>query len=142
MNASEVFIILMVVLMVFNFAYVTMIGDIGTTLGNMAMGGILGIVIPIVVVAVLSGTNIVASGLNSASTKMIFGVGVLLGLLFQISFTVATFTITLGMGLLTNVFSVFNMTDFFGIPFFMTAILGIALFVSGLLTFSGGGGGA
>lgn len=142
MNASEVFIILMVVLMVFNFAYVTMIGDTATTLGNMAMGGILGIVIPIVVVAVLSGTNIVASGLNSASTKMIFGVGVLLGLLFQISFTVATFTITLGMGLLTNVFSVFSMTDLAGIPFFMTAVLGIALFVSGLLTFSGGGGGA
>lgn len=142
MNSSGIFIILMVVLLVFNFAYVSVIGDSMTVLGNMAIGGILGIVIPIVVVAVLSGTNVLSTGLNSASTKIIFGVGVLLGLLFQISFTVATFTITLGMGLLTNVFNVFAATDLFGIPFFMTAVIGAAIIVSGLLTFSGGGGGA
>ena len=133
---------LMVVLLIFNFAWVSVSGDATVVLTQMAIGGVLGIVIPIVVVAILSGTNVVASGLNSASTKMIFGVGVLLGLLFQINFTIATFNITLGMGLLTNVFNVFATTDLFGIPFFMTAILGISLFVSGLLTFSGGGGGA
>ena len=133
---------LMVVLLIFNFMWVTVSGDSSVVLTQMAIGGVLGIVIPIVVVAILSGTNVLSTGLNSASTKMIFGVGVLLGLLFQINFTIATFQITLGMGLLTNVFNVFATSDLFGIPFFVTAILGISLFVSGLLTFSGGGGGA
>lgn len=142
MNASGVFVILMVVLLVFNFAYVSVSGDASGVLTNMAIGGVLGIVIPLVVVAILSGTNVVASGLNPASTQLIFGVGVLLGLLFQISFTIATFEITLGMGLLTNVFNVFASDVGYGVPFFVTAILGISLFVSGLLTFSGGGGGA
>ena len=142
MNSSGVLMVLMVVLLVFNFAYVSTSGDVGDVLTNMAMGAVLGVVIPLVVVAILSGTTVVGSGLNPSSTKLIFGMGVLMGLLFQISFTAGTFNITLGMGLLTNVFNVFAMDVFFGIPFFMTAVLGIALFVSGLLTFSGGGSGA
>jgi hypothetical protein len=141
MNAGEVFVVLMVVLLVFNFGVVMMSGDPYALLAQMAIGGLLGVVVPIAVIAILSGTNVVASGLNAASTRIIFGMGVLLGLLFQITFTVATFTISLGAGLLQNVFGVFAITDLWGIPFLLVVVLGIVILASGLLTFSGGGGG-
>jgi hypothetical protein len=141
-NASDIFLTLMIVLVIFNFGCVLMSGDPYTMLENMAIGGVLSVLLVAVVTAILSGVNVLETGLNPASTHIIFGMGVLLSLLFQISFEAYGFTIAFGVGLLSNVFNTFAMTDLMGIPFFMVTAIGLAILASGLMTITGGGGGA
>lgn len=142
MNSQEIFITLMVALLIFNFCIVSLSGDPQTFLLNLSIGGVLTVVLAGMIAAVASAINVLGSGVNPAGTKIIFGFAVLLGILFQITFSIGTASIPLGMGLLTNIFGVFNMTDFWGIPFFLTAILGIVVLVTGVQTITGGAGSA
>lgn len=142
MNSQEIFIILMVTLLVFNFCIVSLSGDPQTFLLNLSIGGVLTVVLAGMIAAVASAINVLGSGVNPAGTKIIFGFAVLLGILFQITFNIGTASIPLGIGLLTNVFGVFNITDFWGIPFFLTAIIGVTILVTGLQSITGGAGSA
>lgn len=142
MNSQEIFIVLMVTLLIFNFCVVSLNGNASAFLLNLAVGGILTVIIAGMVAAVASAINVLGSGVNPAGTKIIFGFAVLLGILFQLTFTIGTATIPLGMGLLTNIFTIFSISDLYGIPFFLTAVIGVVILVTGLQTITGGAGSA
>jgi hypothetical protein len=138
--SSSIFITLMAVLLVFNFFYVSLMGNAAQFLANMAIGGILTVIVAGVLAALLTSINVLGSGLSTAGTKIIFGFSVLLGLLFQITFTFGAYQVPLGVGLLQNVFMTFNPTDGYGIPFFLVMAIGVTILVTGIQTIQGGGG--
>lgn len=129
----------MAVLLVFNFIVVSLSSNPAVFLLNMTIGGVLTVLVAGVIAALITSVNILGSGLNTAGTSIMFGFAVLLGLLFQITFSVAGFNIPLGVGLLQNLFSVFELTDLWGIPYFLISCLGLLILVSGLQTIQGGG---
>lgn len=131
MNASEIFIITMIVLLIFNVVYLTSTPD---GLALTTMGAITGFIAIILAVGVIAGIQILGSGLNAMSIKILFGVGCLLNILFQVS--ISGFRI--GLGLLNNVFTVFNSGDIIGLGTVISFLLGITVITSGLVTITGG----
>jgi len=151
MRADETFIALMTGLLIFNFIYFSLTGNVMQFLLNISIGTLITLIISAVVFSILSSISVVveflASGaavsMNPMGTRIIFGISVMLGLLFQIKiplFTMGTttFDLPIGVGLLSNVFNVFSISDLYGIPFFMVCIIGIILIVSGFQMMLGG----
>lgn len=131
MNSSGLFISCFIIIITFNLFYVTVNP---TEVYNLTIGGVSGFVVQILGIAILSGVNALGSGLNAQSTKIIFGVGTILNILFQLQF----WEITLGFGLINNLINAFS-----GSPTFITIIIGVFAIItlfSGLLTVLGGGG--
>lgn len=131
MNASTVFIFCMITLLIFNFIYVS---STPQQLQIITIGALIGFIAEILAIGVISGVQILGSGLNPASIRILFGVATLLNILFQVN--IGGFPI--GIGLLNNVFTVFSNGDFLGLGLFITTVLGLVLITSGLIVIVGG----
>lgn len=134
MNSGMVFLSCLSVLLIFNWIYVAMYPSVTW---NLTVGAVTGFVGTILALGIISGIQLFGSGLSGTSIKIIFGVGTLLNILFQI--TIGGFPI--GMGLANNVLSSFSGGDIIGIGYFLTTIICIITIVSGLMVIIGGGGG-
>jgi len=130
MNPSSLFIFSMLVMLMFNVVY----GFASpTTTFTLIVGAVTGFIATIILVGVVSGIQILGSGLNSASIKILFGVGTILNLLFQVS--IAGFPV--GLGLATTMINAFNSSELFGLGFLITTILCVMTLASGLMVVIG-----
>jgi hypothetical protein len=102
---------------------------------DLTIGFLTGTIATILAVGVISGIQILGSGLNSASIKIIFGIASLLNVMFQID--IAGFP--LGLGLANNLISSFPATDFLSTFGFLIATgLCVITLISGLMVLTGG----
>lgn len=134
MKAGEIFISSIVTLSIFNFIYVS---STPSKINNMGIGALTGLLTTIIAVGIISSIQILGSGLNSASIKIIFGVGFLVNILFKVE--IAGFPI--GLGLMNNLYEVFMTGDLLGIGFFITTVFSFITLVSGIIIIIGGLGG-
>lgn len=130
MRATELFITVMAILTIFNFIYCVANKNVVNT---MVVGGITSLIATAIMLSVVAGIQVLGSGLNSASIKILFGVSALLQILFQIQFTIGTQNFSIGLGLINNVFNAFNSGDLFGIGLFVSTVFGVLALVSGLI---------
>ena len=148
MKAQEIFISSILVLLFFNFIYIS---STPNKVNTMTIGAITGLLTLVIAVGVIGGLQILGSGLNSASIKIIFSVGVLVNIMFRIEMkgvmiTLAGYPLTqthlaIGLGLMNNLYEVFSQGDLLGIGFFITTVFSIITLVSGLIIIIGGLGG-
>lgn len=129
MNSSGVFISIMAILLVFNMFYFLYFPN---STWNLTIGAITGFIFTILGTGLLTGVQVLGSGLNTETTKIVFGCGTLLNVLFQIN--VAGFPI--GFGLITNILNVFG-SEFLGLGVIMVSILGVIAFISGIMMIIG-----
>ena len=132
MLATSMFLSSLFLMFVFNVGYIM---ANPSAVNNMLLGSITGTLSVVVSVGVISGIQILGSGLNSMSIKIIFGITALLNMLFQVD--VLGFPI--GLGLVNNLINVFNPTDMLGLGFFFASGLAIMSVVSGIIIVLGGG---
>lgn len=135
MNAQESFLGIMSILLVFNWLYVSANPEVTN---SMVLGVVTGLVATSIGISVIAGLQIVGTGLNSASIKIIFGVSTLLQILFSLNFVVADVEVVLGLGLINNLFNAFSGGDLFGLGFIISTFFGIIALVSGLFVITGG----
>jgi len=130
MNAQEMFISVMIILLIFNIYYTFTFTE---AVWSLTIGALTGFIATILAVGIISGVQVLGSGLTGESIKILFGCGALLNVLFQINI----FGFPLGMGLVTNVLSVFG-SEFLALGIIITSVLGMIAFVSGLIIITGG----
>ena len=130
MNAQEMFISVMIILLIFNIYYTFTFTE---AVWSLTIGALTGFIAVILAVGIISGVQVLGSGLTGESIKIMFGCGALLNILFQINI----FGFPLGMGLVTNVLSVFG-SEFLALGIIITSVLGMIAFVSGLIVITGG----
>ncbi len=128
---KSLFITGLAILIIFNFIYCTMNPDI---VNVMYVGAITGLIASVVATTVISGINILGSGLTGESIRIIFSISTILNLLFQISIA----GIQVGIGLVNNILIIFDSTMFAGIGYFIASTLAIMTLVSGMLMIVGG----
>lgn len=126
-----IFITITSILLIFNFIYCSAKPDV---INSMYVGALTGLVSTVLAVGVISGVQILGSGLNSESIKIIFGVGCILNMLFRIN--IAGFP--LGIGLCNTILDAFPSTEFIGIGYFISSTLAMLALISGLLSIMGG----
>jgi hypothetical protein len=134
--ASSVFLSGMLILLLFNWVYVQ---TLAIPINTIVLGAITGFLASIISVAILSGIQVLGTGLDSASIKILFGVGSLLNILFQVN--IAGFPI--GLGLMNNMMDAFSFapdSGTFGLSlgFFISTVLTIMILVSGVMIIQGG----
>lgn len=126
-----VFIPVFLIILLFNMIYVNMTPE---TTYNIYLGAITGLLASTIAVGIIGGVQILGSGLNSESIKILFGTSTLLNVLFQIQ--ISGFPI--GIGLATNIVDIFTESDFIGIGFFLSTALALLALISGLIIIVGG----
>jgi len=131
-KASETFLGCVIILFTFNILYYMMSPE---QLQLISVGALLGFIAQVVTVGILGGINILGSGLNSQSIKILFGITTLFNILFRID--IGGYPI--GIGLLNNVFNVFSEGDFLGFGMIIVTTLGLLTIISGLMIMIGGG---
>jgi len=131
MKAQEIFISSILVLLFFNFIYVS---STPNKVNTMTIGALIGLLVVVISVGVISSIQILGSGLNSASIKIIFGAGVLINIMFGIEIS----GLPIGLGLMNNLYEVFSQGDLIGIGFFITTVFSFITLVSGLIMIIGG----
>lgn len=135
MRTQAVFMGGLLVMFFFNVFFLVMQPD---AIWTMTVGAITGFVATVLAVGVISGINILGSGLSGSSVKILFGTSALLTIMFQIP--IAGFPV--GLGLANNIISTFSeadtVTQMFG--FFLGTGLSVMTIISGLLTIAGSGG--
>lgn len=139
MKPSSVFLSTIFTLLIFNFIYYAIYPI--STLGSL-IGIIIGFVPVIVLVGVVAGINVLGSGLNTFGTKALFTIGALLNILFSIPISIeiikgVSIEVQLGLGLLTNVLTVFQEGDFYGFGVIIVVVMGLLCFISALMMITG-----
>jgi hypothetical protein len=107
----------------------------------MTIGALVGLAASAVAVGVISGISILGSGLNTASVKIIFGMATLINILFKVDLGMGAEkggSFQIGLGLASNIVSVFSPTELWGVGWIIATAIGIVAFVCGMLTLSGG----
>jgi len=132
MNASETFLGCIIVLFALNILYYFITPE---SLMLITVGGLLGFISQVIAVGILGGIQILGSGLNSQSIKILFGVTTLFNILFRID--LAGYPV--GIGLLNNVFNIFSEGDFLGFGTLIVTTLGLLTIITGLMILTGGG---
>ena len=132
MKAGSIFLSIMLVLIIFNFMYIQTMPD---KVNMVVLGGIMGLVSSVLAIGVVGGIQILGSGLNGESIKIMFGVGTLLNVLFQIN--IGGFP--LGLGLINNLSGAFSTGDLWGLGYFLASSIGIVGLISGLMIILGSG---
>lgn len=130
MGAQNTFITVMCVLLIFNVTYALATPDVGL---DLLLGGALGLITTGLVAGVVSGINILGSGLTGVSVRLLFGVATLLNILFKIS--IAGFDV--GLGLASNVIEVLG-TELMGLGFIVGGLLAMLGLATGLMMIIGG----
>ncbi len=131
MIAQTVFLFSWGLLFIFNVGYIM---QNPTTLFYMGLGFITTTVCSAVAVVLLASLNVAGSGMNTAGTRISFGMVALMGLLFQINLA----GLPLGVGLCNNLFAVFLANDMLGIPFYIATGITTSAFISGIIIIVGG----
>lgn len=130
MQAQEVFIGIMIILLIFNVYYTFTFAN---AVWDLTIGVITGFIILVLATGVIAGITVFGSGLSTASIKILFGCGALLNLLFQID--ISGFPV--GLGLATNVLTVFG-SEFMGLGVIIVSVMAITALASGIITITGG----
>lgn len=136
MKAQAIFLACMFTIFFFNvFCWLAGVSDLIKDI----IGGLIGLIIAGAMGIVLSGINILGSGLTGASVRILFGLATLLVLLFQIP--IPGFPI--GLGLANNLFMTFiTIGGFFGtFGFIISFILCTLALISGIIMLVSAGGG-
>lgn len=131
-STSGIFVTGTIILGLYNLFYIVMFP---TEVWTMTIGVVIGFIGTILAVGVISGINILGSGLNSSSIKILFGSASLLNFMFQIN--IGGFPIGLGFG--NNLLNSFGTDSFLeAIAFILSLIFILVILISGLLTITGG----
>lgn len=134
LEATDIFLSGILILLLFNVAYILIIPS---ALWNITTGAITGFLLTLVAIATVSGISILGSGLNSASIKILFGFGSIISILYSVEIA----GLRLGMGLATNVLASFSSSggglETFG--FLFVSILSLMILISGLIMIQGSG---
>lgn len=130
MGAQNTFITVMCVLLIFNVIYALSNPDVGV---DLLLGGALGLITTGLVAGVVSGINILGSGLTGVSVRLLFGVATLMNILFKIN--IAGFDI--GLGLASNVIEVLG-TELMGLGLIAGGLLAMLGLATGLMMVIGG----
>jgi hypothetical protein len=87
---------------------------------------------------ILASINVFGSGLDAGVLKYVFGFAVLIGIMFQVTFTYSTYTFDIGLGLLSNIlYPYFNPAStnlFSDLGLIISSIFGMITLGSGILT--------
>lgn len=104
-DERSIFLTGLSILIIFNVAYFLSrpAAEQTVLITQMGRDGVIGLIVTVGAVAVLSGTNVLGSGLNTESVKLLFGIATLLNVLFSINFG----PIGIGIGLVNPLFTVF-----------------------------------
>jgi hypothetical protein len=135
MKSGAIFLGGLLVMFIFNVFYVVMQPE---ALWDLTAGAITGFIASILAIGVISGINILGSGLSGTSVRLLFGISSLLTMMFSIP--IAGFP--LGMGMANNMINTFSES---GDSFITTVgfLLGIGIsvmtIVSGVMVISGSG---
>ena len=90
---------------------------------------------------ILASINVFGSGLDAGVLKYVFGLAVLIGVMFQVTFTYSTYTFDLGLGLLSNIlYPYLNPTStnlFTDIGLIISSIFGMITLGSGIIMIAG-----
>ena len=132
MKAGSIFLSIMLVLIIFNFMYIQTLPD---KTNMIVLGAIMGLVSSVLVIGVVGGIQILGTGLNGESIKIMFGVGTLLNILFQIN--IGGFPI--GLGLINNLLNTFVGGDLWGLGYLLATSIAIMALLSGLMIILGSG---
>ena len=126
MRVQEIFISSILTLLFFNFIYIS---STPSKINTMSIGALTGLVLQVVVYVIVSGVKVAGSGLDSATIKIIFAVGVMLNIFFRVEII----GLPIGLGIMNNLFEVFSKGDLLGIGFFMTTVFSFITLASGLI---------
>lgn len=129
-TASSIFLTTFLILLMFNFGYFFISPD---SIEFMILGFFTGLLIVILALGVITGVQILGSGLSTQTQKILFGSGFLVNCLFQID--IVGFPI--GLGLANNVINAFG-TEMMGIGLMIASIISILALISGVMIFTGG----
>ena len=125
-----IFLSIIMVLTIFNIGYYVMYPDTIFSLGISLVTSFIGIGI---VVGVLSGFSAFSVSLSDTSQRLILIILTLVNLLFQITIPLSEdFNIPVGLGLLSNLFTVFAVNDVAYLGWVFCTIMGVLALVSGL----------
>jgi hypothetical protein len=133
MKTQAIFMSGIIVLLLFNMVYVVSEPD---ALWTLTVGAVTGFIASVLAVGVISGINILGSGLSGISVKILFGVATILNMLYQVE--IAGFP--LGMGLASNLTAIFTSGDsllqFFG--YLVATVFSIVMLITGVMFVQGG----
>lgn len=138
LNDRSIFLSICGILFIYNVAYLLNRPPVEQTalIEQMLFGGVVAMIVTVGGIAIIAGTTIVGSGLNSESIRILFGIGTILNLLFQIP--LGTFSV--GIGLVNPVFALFlnSGSGFLAfIGFIVATGLALAALISGLMMITG-----
>jgi len=137
--AMGIFLSVIMVLVIFNIGYYAIYPD---TIQLLGVSIILSFATAGLIIGVISGVEVLGSGISDTAQRIIFIVVILLNMLFQIDIPIGEgITIPVGLGLLSNVLEVFVTNDAYLVGYAICTILGVLALVSGLQMAVGAGDG-
>ena len=134
MKATGIFLSVMTILLIFNWLYVS---AYPTSTNIMLFGAVTGLVTISVVTSIVAGLQVLGSGFNGESIRILFGVTALIQILFSLNFEIEDIHVIIGLGLINNLFNAFSGGDFYGLGYFITTVFAILSLVSGILIIVG-----
>jgi hypothetical protein len=129
-GASSIFMSCMLILLIFNAFYIM---TYPASIIRITIGAIVGFLAAILAVGGLA----IFGGLfiSGAAVKIVFGAASILNILFQINLG---YNLPVGMGLASNILSLFPSSEFLGIGYIVVTFISLIAFVSGLMVIAGG----
>lgn len=127
---SSIFVTCVMIMIIFNVIYVSAHPDLGN---NMTVGAVTGLVGTALATGILAGIQVLGTGLNDESIKIMFGMGAIVNILFQINIG----ELPLGLGLANNMINAFSPSEAGGLGYFIAGGLAIVTLICGLLTIVG-----
>ncbi len=126
MEAKSIFISIFFIILIINFIYVASTPDV---IFSMGVGVLIGFALSITPIIVLGATALGSQVLSESAQKIIIGLILYLNIFFQFNI----WNITIGLGLLNNVYLAFGGETLWGMGFMVTTILTIVTFITGLM---------
>ena len=146
MTAQTTFATCLTILLIINgfmfFAGSPNYGDIaGITYVSFSLTNIISTLGGIVLIMLVATLNIFGSGVDAGIMRYVYGFAVLMAVMFQITFTINSQTITFGVGLLQNIlypfFNPSSVTVFSDVGLIVCSIFGMITLGSGLMLMGG-----
>jgi hypothetical protein len=144
MDARELFLSILVVLLLFNVTYFLSVPAVeqSALLSQWSWGGLSTLLLAASSFLLIKGVSLFGTSIefNETGVRMIFGVITILNILFN--FQIASLGINVGIGLINPMLELFVMESGEGfftlIGFFLASGIAISAFVSGLMAIQGG----
>lgn len=122
---EELFLSTLIVLVLFNVG-VVMINPSQVSILNVDVSGF---ILSVLSIAVVGGIKVFDTGLSDSSINILVGAIILFNIMYQIEIE----GFTLGFGLITTVFNVFNTGDILGYGTLFASILSLIMIFTGML---------